>query len=323
MGVVVATLGLAAPAAVDQAEAASCKALEARLASIKAGRPDRAKAARYARSIKRQRGELDRTRRMAARSNCGTSGGSRECRRITAAIGDMERRLSELERERRKALGGTGSNATRRSIRAQMKRRGCGERRQTASLARPATRAGRSVARPDIPSAPPVAPAATYRTMCVRTCDGYYFPVRDATTKDTFRGDATRCAALCPQAKTKLFMHPLPGDAMSMIDRFGRAYRTMPYAFRHTQQSYRPSASCSCGKPSLTPAAQTALRGTSEDVAPIPDGPVLRNADGETARNAAVGFGWDAAEALVVQGRDVAPSDTPVRVVGPRFLPDR
>ena len=322
---------IAVPGWPATAEAASCGALQAKLSGLGTARPDSAKAARFARAIAKQRKELDRTRSMAARAGCRGSGGSARCRKITSTQRKMETRLAELDGQRRKALGGSGSSATRRTIQSQMRRQGCGaSAKPKVSLARvaPVERKKRppvvatSMARPNapVPSAP--TQGGSYRTVCVRTCDGYYFPINHATTSDRFRADAAQCAAMCPAAETKLFVHGQSGGAESMVDRVGRPYRAMPYAFRHTQQSYRPNDSCSCGRPVTRAGVNADLRGTASSPVQLPDGLYRTPGDGETVRNAAVGFGWDKAQRLVAQGTREA-SDRPVRVVGPRFLPDR
>jgi len=40
--------------------------------------------------------------------------------------------------------------------------------------------------------------ANTYRTLCVRSCDGYYFPISYATGRGRFKTDAAVCASMYP-----------------------------------------------------------------------------------------------------------------------------
>src|SRR6185503_17187382 len=42
------------------------------------------------------------------------------------------------------------------------------------------------------------APSGTFRTVCVRTCDGGYFPVSFATYQARFQDDERTCKSLCP-----------------------------------------------------------------------------------------------------------------------------
>src|SRR5262249_47893821 len=52
--------------------------------------------------------------------------------------------------------------------------------------------------------------AGTYRTLCVRLCDGFYFPIGFATTNGKFAEDARQCERLCP-SRSRLFAYRHPG----------------------------------------------------------------------------------------------------------------
>ncbi len=82
-----------------------------------------------------------------------------------------------------------------------------------------------------------------YRTLCVRTCDGYYFPIANAVSRSRFMRDAAQCRASCGD-DARLFYHPAGSDNVStMLDLAGRSYLRMPTAFK-----YRKSLTdgCSC-----------------------------------------------------------------------------
>ena len=51
-----------------------------------------------------------------------------------------------------------------------------------------------------------------YRTICVRTCDGYYFPVSYSTTPASFAADEQTCQRMCPASETALYTHRNPGE---------------------------------------------------------------------------------------------------------------
>src|SRR5256885_1752689 len=56
----------------------------------------------------------------------------------------------------------------------------------------------------------------TYRTMCVRLCDGFYFPISGATSGSGLSRDADVCTASCG-SEARLFYHPNGGgDVDSM-----------------------------------------------------------------------------------------------------------
>lgn len=83
----------------------------------------------------------------------------------------------------------------------------------------------------------------TYRTLCVRLCDGFYFPMSYATYPDRFALDAKRCERSCP-ARSRLFVHRNPGESVAeMVDLDGRSYRDLPTAYLH-QLRYVPDCTC-------------------------------------------------------------------------------
>ncbi len=82
------------------------------------------------------------------------------------------------------------------------------------------------------------------KTICVRTCDGYYFPVslRPGTPSD--EGDEI-CQALCPAAPTRLYAlrGPEVADAVSSE---GETYDELPNAFLYRK---RFDPACFCRRP--------------------------------------------------------------------------
>jgi hypothetical protein len=72
----------------------------------------------------------------------------------------------------------------------------------------------------------------TYRTMCVRTCDGYFFPVSFATTKGHLKKDASVCKSSCG-VPASLYYYPNPGgDTKDMISYQGqKKYQDLKNAF--------------------------------------------------------------------------------------------
>lgn len=64
---------------------------------------------------------------------------------------------------------------------------------------------------------------ATYRTLCVRACDGYYFPVSFSTLPSNFSHDTQQCQSQCA-APAELFVYRNPGEeAEQMVSIDGRA----------------------------------------------------------------------------------------------------
>lgn len=81
-----------------------------------------------------------------------------------------------------------------------------------------------------------------YRTLCVRLCDGFSFPISFSTTRDRFGRDARRCEQSC--TRSRLFVHRSQGeDAEQMVDLEGRPYRELPTAFLH-RTAYVTNCTC-------------------------------------------------------------------------------
>ena len=86
--------------------------------------------------------------------------------------------------------------------------------------------------------------SGTYRTVCVRTCDGAYFPVSFATVPARFPDDEKTCKALCPAAEAVLYTHRNPGEDMnSAVSTSGQPYTALPTAFKFRSE-FNPSCSC-------------------------------------------------------------------------------
>jgi hypothetical protein len=82
------------------------------------------------------------------------------------------------------------------------------------------------------PEVPRTSNGETYRTLCVRLCDGFYFPMSFATTRGKLEDDAGRCERQCP-SNGRLFTHRNPGQSVDdMVDLSGNPYTKLPTAFR-------------------------------------------------------------------------------------------
>jgi hypothetical protein len=85
---------------------------------------------------------------------------------------------------------------------------------------------------------------ATYRTVCVRLCDGYYFPVSFSTLPSHFEQDATACQSKCA-APAELYYYQNPGAGMDQSVAFSsqQPYTSLKTAFRYRKELVR---GCSC-----------------------------------------------------------------------------
>jgi hypothetical protein len=82
----------------------------------------------------------------------------------------------------------------------------------------------------------------TYRTVCVRLCDGYYWPISYATTTANFDRDRQKCESSC-SSPARLYRGRTNSDIDDMEDQNGQPYRRLKNAFLYRTQ-YEPSCKC-------------------------------------------------------------------------------
>jgi hypothetical protein len=109
----------------------------------------------------------------------------------------------------------------------------------------------------------------TYRTVCVRLCDGAMVPVSFSTRRGRFLKDAERCAQQCG-SPSRLFVYPTAGSPDDMVDMDGRAYRDLPTAYKF-RTDY--DAACGCRAQPWETAALDQHRAWALAQAATPDGP--------------------------------------------------
>ena len=181
--------------------------------------------------------------------------------------------------------------------------------------------------------------SGSYRTLCVRTCDGYFFPISFHASQGRLKTDTNVCKALCPAAETRLYYHVNPGQEAEQAiaaDGSGEPLTRLPNAFRYRTEVV---SGCGCGKPDprLLPQGAGGLRGTRDallslgsDTLPLPPRRPARDADPETQAVTARGLVVEAVSPAPIE-ETVADAGAPatavpasrVRVVGPKYFSDR
>ena len=242
-----------------------CPRLEAQLATIdRGGTGDPAKdeqIRRYQEAATKQQAELDRTTLQAKRMGCESSGffslfngQSAQCSPVNNQIqqmrGNLDQITTSLERLRSGGLGGNDRENQRRSVLLALAQNNCGPQ-YAGALQQQQQGAGNFLSNlfgnNNAPGAPPAdlgPQSGTYRTVCVRSCDGGYFPISFATVPARFGDDEKTCRALCPAAEATLYAYRNPGEDMNQaVSIGGQPYSSSPNAFRFRQE-FNPSCSC-------------------------------------------------------------------------------
>ena len=83
------------------------------------------------------------------------------------------------------------------------------------------------------------------RSVCVRLCDGFFFPVGDLPNDGDIPGHEALCSGLCPGAPARLYVVPAGSDRIedAVAAQTHKLYTALPVAFRHASKSDR---TCSC-----------------------------------------------------------------------------
>src|SRR6202048_4998514 len=240
-----------------------CPRLEAQLATIDRGggsgdpsRDDQIR--RYQDAQAKQQAELDRVTQQAKRMGCDSSGffslfnnNSAQCGPVNNQIqqmrGNLDQITANLERLRSGGLGGADRENQRRSVLTALAQNNCGP--QYAAAARGSGNFLDNLFNNNsTPTPPPGADfgpqSGTFRTVCVRTCDGGYFPISFATVPARFPDDEKPCKALCPATEASLYAYRNPGEDINQaVSINGQPYTQSPNAFRFRQE-FNPSCAC-------------------------------------------------------------------------------
>jgi hypothetical protein len=336
-----------APQAMPPATASSnpiCVRLEGQLASITAGSGDAARADQIRRAedaVAHQQADLDRTVAQAHKQGCEGqgffalfSGLSPQCGPITSQIqemrGNLDRSMSNLEQLK---SGNNNQEDQRRGVIGQLAQNNCGAQYTAAANANGGPRGFFDALFGNATVVNPTgdgAPSGTYRTVCVRSCDGYYFPISYSTVPSRFPDDARACQRECPAADVSLYTYRNPGEDMnSAVSISGQPYTALPTAFQYRKQL---TPACSCRRAGQSWAE--ALKG-ADDSTTLQSGDIIVNDQNAKALSQAAQPGGrpsskgGAAQANAAPASSAPPSaraassgtnKSGIRVVGPPFV---
>lgn len=324
------------------AASAVCRQLQGQLASLPSASGGGRQARRYDQAIATQMREMEKARAQARQAGCGRGFLARSaavCGNLNATLSRMETNLATLQ-GRRAQLGGSAGNTRRERTRIQaaLQVNGCNEPQRTLPepvkqqpvKQEPAKQQPAGTVVIDGRSGLRVgdAPGGSFRTLCVRSCDGYYFPISYGVTSASFPRDRNVCEAMCPGTEVDLFYHRVPGEeSEDMVSAStGLPYSELENAFLYRRRADAPDRpACRC----RTTAASTQERGfeiiggkdkTSGEQASLPVPAPVPEKEPVPAEDEARASLSRAAE-MVPEEREIDP-DRQVRQVGPRFFPD-
>lgn len=175
------------------------------------------------------------------------------CIALDRDIQRARRDISRLEEERKSLTNSAQRRLRRDDLVAELARQGCGSTYEREYAARRRNNSffslwedsdggfdrGYQNTQPEQSALP----FASYRTMCVRLCDGYYFPISFSTIGSRFAEDELKCQEQCA-APAQLFVYRNPGeDVEQMVSLDGRPYSDLENAWRNRKEYVK---GCSC-----------------------------------------------------------------------------
>lgn len=239
-----AAMIFAAPVESAFAQAAICYDLETRLASLqRSGGASNRGSKSSNRAINKLRKQIAGAQASARKAGCRSGGirlfQKRECRSRFGAIKQMQRNMQQLQRKGggRAAPSQRNVNRQKQELIVALGRHRCGAQYERAAARYNGQRGifGRKNKTSDGFNEPRV---RSYRTVCVRTCDGFFFPISHSTTSRAFARDEAECKGKFPNTDVSLFYHPRGiNNAMESarsID--GQSYPAMPFAFSYQKK---------------------------------------------------------------------------------------
>jgi len=326
-------LAFAVPAAAETN--AICEDLRGRLADLPQTFGNNGPEMRqYAGALAEQNLELRKVRGDLRRYGCTAGsmvvlGGENAgfCEELEQAQAKMVDNIRYLQ-DRRSELRQSGADPAREGLMAALEDNGCNSDSFTESAQgdayAPAPSIEEQAMRGDtfiplgggerygLPRAEMLSPVST---ICVRTCDGGFFPISNNATSVDFGRDAATCSKMCPGVETELYYRDISStEASNMISTAtGAPYGAMKNAFAYKTRAPGEKSACSCN----LSAYYQEMRKSQTASAPAPEPKSSITTVHTEAPKAASA---PPAPQVQVPDRPYDPASNKVRQVGPQFL---
>ena len=204
---------------------------------------------------------------------------SPKCLKMNDQVEDARRQVEQLQAQRDGIAGGRGNRRRQAELMDALARNGCSGGRPMPQQARRESGGGlfgwfgrggsdeEEAAQPEGPVYRSIDPNGRYRSVCVRTCDGFFFPVSYQTYASHLSQDASVCQSSCA-APAELYVYRNPGQEIDQaISLNGTAYSDLPNAFKYRKEYV---TGCSCKANEYNP---TAIEGANQKAEAAPGNP--------------------------------------------------
>ena len=197
---------------------------------------------------------------------------SPKCLSLNARVEDARRQLTQLQQQRQAIVGGGGNKRQQAELHQALARAGCGPAAQKPRRGGLLDFFGggqQEEQQPEFqtPVYRSIDPNGRYKTVCVRLCDGFFYPISYSTYGARVGQDAERCQSNCA-APAELYVHPMGREIEQAISLQGSAYMDLPVALKFRKEYVK---GCSCKKAEYNPADIEAAnkRAAADAAAPV------------------------------------------------------
>jgi Protein of unknown function (DUF2865) len=267
---------------------------------------------------------------------------SPKCLAMNDRVEGARRDLTQLQQQRQVLAGGGGNRRQQAELQDALARAGCGGQVRT-----PPRRGGLfdffGIGRdeeeeqlPETPISRSIDPNGRYRSVCVRLCDGFFYPIHYSTYGSLLAQDAQACQANCA-APAELYVYRNPGQEIEQaVSLNGSAYLDLPVALRFRKEyvkgcsckqvEYNPTDIEAANKEAAAAAAASPTKGKGRAKAPLPPASAPQAtapaASGQAPQAAAVPAAGAGAQispkpAMEVTGSNAPPPPAPAQAAVP------
>jgi pyruvate/2-oxoglutarate dehydrogenase complex dihydrolipoamide acyltransferase (E2) component len=198
---------------------------------------------------------------------------SPKCLNMNNRVEDARRQLTQLQQQRAALTGGGGNRRRQAELQDALARSGCGgqppaQKRRGGGLFD--FFSGGRDEEEEVQQTPiyrSIDPNGRYRTVCVRLCDGFFYPIHYSTYGSMVGQDAQSCQSNCA-APAELYVYRNPGqDIEQAVSLNGSAYMDLPVALRFRKEYVK---GCSCKQAEYNPTEIEAANKRAEADAAAP-----------------------------------------------------
>jgi hypothetical protein len=189
-----------------------------------------------------------------------------KCLRMNNRVEDARRQLARLQQQRNSLQRGGGNRRRQAELQQALRRNGCSGAPDTGGgglfdfFGGPRQEYQTPIYRS-------INPNGRYRSVCVRLCDGFYYPVSYSTYGSRVQQDAKKCQASCA-APAELYVYRNPGQEIEQaISLSGSAYMDLPVALRYRKEFVK---GCSCKQAEYNPTEIEAANKKAQAAEPAP-----------------------------------------------------